>query len=147
MFGPDREKHRQFFAKAWDKYQQAQLLEPLETMVVEVILIHPEYHCYLTTPHLDQDFFPEQGQTNPFLHFGLHLALREQLSIDQPKGIRHLYQATLLACNNTHDLEHRMIDCLAETLWISQRDKMPPDEKAYINCLTQRLMKNKINYY
>jgi DNA-binding transcriptional regulator PaaX len=139
MFGQDREKHRQFFARAWDKHQQAQILEPLETMVVEVILIHPEYHCYLTAPHLDQDFLPQQGQTNPFLHLGLHLALREQLSIDQPKGIRHLYQASVLKCNNSHELEHRMMDCLAEILWTSQRDGVPPNEQAYIDCLTQSL--------
>ncbi|BAP56072.1 hypothetical protein THII_1775 [Thioploca ingrica] len=139
MFGQDREKHRQFFARAWDKHQQAQILEPLETMVVEVISIHPEYHCYLIAPHLDQDFFPQQGQTNPFLHLGLHLALREQLSIDQPKGIRHLYQSSVLKGDNSHDLEHRMMDCLAEILWTSQRDGVPPNEQAYIDCLTQGL--------
>jgi hypothetical protein len=141
MFGQDREKHRQFFATAWYKHQQAQLLEPLETMVVEVILIHPEYHCYLTAPYLDQDFFPQSGQTNPFLHLGLHLALREQLSINQPKGIRHLYQAAVLKGDNTHDLEHRMMDCLAEILWTSQRDGVLPDERVYLNCLTQCLRK------
>jgi hypothetical protein len=139
MFGQDREKHRQFFARAWDKHQQAQILEPLETMVVEVISIHPEYHCYLTAPHLDQDFFPQQGQTNPFLHLGLHLALREQLSIDQPKGIRHLYQSSVLKGDHSHELEHRMMDCLAEILWTSQRDGVPPNEPAYIDCLTQCL--------
>lgn len=141
MFGQDREKHRQFFATAWYKHQQAQLLEPLETMVVEVILIHPEYHCYLTAPHLDQDFLPQSGQTNPFLHLGLHLALREQLSIDQPQGIRHLYQSSVLKGDNSHELEHRMMDCLAEILWTSQRDGVLPDERVYLNCLTQCLRK------
>ena len=139
MFGQNREQNRRFFASAWNKYQQAQPLEPLETMVVEIILIHPEYHGYLTTPHLDKDFFPQPGQTNPFLHLGLHLALREQLSIDQPKGIRQLYQSAVLKGNYSHDVEHRMMDCLAEILWISQRDSTLPDEQAYFNCLSQCL--------
>ena len=139
MFGQDREQNRRFFANAWNKYQQAQPLDPLETMVVEIVHIHPEYHGYLTTPHLDQEFFPQQGQTNPFLHLGLHLALREQLSIDQPKGIHQLYQAAILKGNNSHDVEHRMMECLAEILWTSQRDGVLPDERAYFNCLTQCL--------
>jgi hypothetical protein len=139
MLGQDREQNRRFFVNAWHKYQQAQPLEPLETMVVEVILIHPEYHGYLTAPHLDQDFFPQPSQTNPFLHLGLHLAIREQLSIDQPTGIRQLYQTAASKGNNSHDLEHRMMECLAEILWISQRDSVLPDEHAYFNCLNRAL--------
>ena len=141
MFRQDRKQNRRFFANAWNKYQQAQPLDPLETMVVEIILIHPEYHGYLITLHLDRDFFPQSDQTNPFLHLGLHLALREQLSIDQPKGIRQLYQTAVLKSNNSHDLEHRMMDCLAEVLWTSQRDGIFPDENTYLNCLTNFLIK------
>ena len=36
---------------------------------------------------LDRDWAPKGGETNPFLHLSLHLAVAEQLAIDQPAGI------------------------------------------------------------
>ncbi|WP_204318325.1 DUF1841 family protein [Serratia marcescens] len=33
----------------------------------------------------------ELGETNPFLHMGLHLAVREQVATDRPQGIRTVY--------------------------------------------------------
>ena len=139
MFAQDRDQTRQFFFDVWRKHQNALPLEPLETMVLEVILAHPEYHHYLSKEKQELAFFPEQGQTNPFLHLGLHIALREQLSTDRPPGIRAIYQSSTIGCNDLQALEHRMMDCLAEALWTSQRYGTPPDEQAYLACLRQSI--------
>lgn len=141
MFALERDQTRQLFIQVWQKHQNQQSLEPLEKMVLEVILIHPEYHHYLMPQHLDQDFSPQNGQTNPFLHMGLHIALREQISTDRPFGIRALYQTLILRNDDTHALEHRMMDCLAEVLWTSQRYGTVPDEQAYLACLHQTLIR------
>lgn len=93
MFGNDRNQLRQMYKTAWDKFQQQQALSPLETQIAVVIKEHPEYHGLIN--QLDRDYLPENGDTNPFLHMGLHLGLREQLSTDRPSGIRQIHQQLL----------------------------------------------------
>ncbi|EDN68921.1 conserved hypothetical protein [Beggiatoa sp. PS] len=137
MFQSERDQTRQFFFEVWRKHQNAQPLEPLETMVLEIILRHPEYQHYFSKPDTTIDFLPEQGQTNPFLHLGLHIALQEQLTTDRPPGIRTLYQSLASKNNDLHKVEHQMMDCLAETLWTSQRNGTMPDEQVYLACLHQ----------
>jgi hypothetical protein len=68
----------------------------------------------------------------------LHLALEEQLSIDQPPGIRSRWQALLARYGERHGALHQAIECLAEMLWRSQRDGLPPDAAAYLSCLERR---------
>src|SRR5690625_6535772 len=88
MFNPSREQVRAFFCDAWQKHLQGGVLSPLETMAVDIAKKHPEYHHVLADPESQQADFPvEAGQTNPFLHMSMHLAISEQLSIDQPPGI------------------------------------------------------------
>ena len=43
------------------------------------------------------------GDTNPFLHMGMHIAIKEQLSIDQPIGIRKRFERLLKKTGNEHD--------------------------------------------
>jgi hypothetical protein len=95
MFNPSREQVRQFFCEAWRKYRERAILEGAEVTAADLILHHPEYHALLENPALalEQEFTPESGQMNPFLHLSLHLAIAEQISIDQPPGIRAAYQA------------------------------------------------------
>ncbi len=90
MFDPSRDQARHFLFDAWRKYRSRAPLEGLETVAVDVMLLHPEYHHILDDPDrfLDRDYVPEDGQSNPFLHLSLHLAIEEQLAIDQPPGIR-----------------------------------------------------------
>ncbi len=133
MFGTDRNQLRQMYKSAWEKFQQQQILSPLETQIVEVIKEHPEYHHFIT--QIEVDFPPEQGQTNPFLHMGLHLGLREQVSTNRPAGITDIYQQLIELKKTPHDAEHAMIDCLAEAMWSAQVNNLPPDEGAYFNCL------------
>jgi hypothetical protein len=135
MFQLERDQTRQFFFEVWRKHQNAQPLEPLETMVLEIILMHPEYHHYFAKHDTIVDFLPEQRQTNPFLHLGLHIALREQFGTDRPPGILSIYQSLASKNNDLHAVEHQMMDCLAEVLWTSQRNGTMPDEQAYLVCL------------
>lgn len=117
-------------------------LEPLETVVAEVIAAHPEYHGLLDDPEraLAADFGPEQGEMNPFLHMGLHVALQEQLRSDRPRGIVELYRRMLQSpANDVHTVEHRFIDCLGQVLWEASRRGGMPDENAYLACVREAL--------
>jgi hypothetical protein len=135
MFTPNRHESRQFFFQVWQKFQNKQPLEPMEKMICDVILAHPEYHTVLTPNHLDKDYLPEMGATNPFLHMGLHIALHEQLSVDRPQGIRAIFQSLRMKYPDNHQLEHQCIECLAQMIWEAQRHQQMPDENTYINCL------------
>ena len=131
-----RDQVRQVYLDVWQKMQQQSLLEPMEAMIAEIIEWHPEYHDLLDDAELarQQEFTPEQGRTNPFLHMGMHLALREQSANDRPLGIRAISQK-LVAARGPHDADHAMMECLAESLWEAQRNNRPPDEAAYLECL------------
>ena len=137
MFNPSRAQVREFFFEVWRKYRMEKPLEGLETVAIEVILLHPEYHAVLDKPDrsADRDYTPETGQTNPFLHMSLHLAIAEQLSIDQPPGIRAAFEALLGRKGDRHDALHSALECLGETLWRAQRDGTGPDAQAYLECL------------
>ena len=137
MFNLSREQSRQFFFQAWEKHQAGKILEPLESQIVSVIQMHPEYHAFLSNPdsNKDKDYFPEMGDTNPFLHMGLHIAIKEQLSINQPPGINDHYTQLLNKHQDAHEVEHLMIDCLAQTIWEAQRNNSMPDNDAYSECL------------
>jgi hypothetical protein len=141
MFTQNREQLRQFFIDVWHKHQNQHPLEPLEAMVLEVILLHREYHRDLTDKRLASDFLPEHGQTNPFLHLGLHIALREQINTDRPNGIKAIYHSLLLTYSDAHTIEHQMMECLMEALWQSQRYQTLLDESAYLACLQQQVAK------
>ena len=134
IFGQDRDELRKMYADAWHKHCDKQLLTPLEAQIAQVIDDHPEYHDAITGD-LERDFSVEGGQTNPFLHMGLHLGIREQVSTNRPAGIAALFKALATRVGGSHDAEHRMIDCLAETLWEAQSKKTPPDEAAYLERL------------
>ena len=131
-----RDQVRQVYLNVWQKMQQQRLLEPMEALIADVIEVHPEYHELLdkNDETRQQDFTPEQGQTNPFLHMGMHIALREQAGADRPTGIAEVYQR-LLASRGQHEAEHAMMECLGQALWQAQRDGEPPNEAVYLECL------------
>ncbi len=140
MFNPSRDQARSFLYAAWRKYRAGAPLEGLETVAVDVILLHPEYHPVLDDPDrfLDRDYAPEQGETNPFLHMSLHVAIEEQLAIDQPPGIRAEFERIGALRGDRHDALHAVLECLAETVWRAQRDRTAPDASAYLECLRRR---------
>jgi hypothetical protein len=134
MFNPSREQARDFFFGTWRKYRAGAPLAGAEALALDVILLHPEYHALLGDPGRarDRDF---QDESNPFLHLSLHVALEEQLSIDQPPGVARLFDRLLAAKRDRHDALHCAIECLAETVWRAQRDGRAPDGDAYLRCL------------
>ena len=135
IFGQDRHELRQAYADAWRKHCRTEPLSPLEAQIAAVIEQHPEYHQALEGDELDKDYTPEGGQTNPFLHMGLHLGIREQVSTDRPPGITEIYRKVVSRVGDTHAAEHRMIECLAETLWEAQSQNRAPDEQQYLERL------------
>ncbi|MGH6635627.1 MAG: DUF1841 family protein [Gammaproteobacteria bacterium] len=138
MLVQDRATARRFFIDVWRKKRQAIALEPLEEQIAGIIIQHPEYHRILEhSEALQRSHLPENGVTNPFLHMGLHLAVQEQLMTDRPQGILLLYQKGLRRFGDAHELEHRVMDCLAETLWNAQRRNALPDEADYLRCVQE----------
>ena len=143
LYGSDRDGIRRAYVDAWSKSCAGQPLEPLERLLVEVITEHPEYHAALESPDaLAREFPPEAGHANPFLHMGLHVAIREQLATDRPPGVRELYAKLRLRIADTHRLEHEFMECLGETLWEAQRSGTAPDEGRYLT-LVRRIAKQK----
>jgi uncharacterized protein DUF1841 len=140
LFNPSRDEVRQFFFDAWSKFRQQQPLTDLEAIAMQVMQMHTEYQPVLDSPqrYLEQAYFPEMGETNPFLHMSLHLSILEQININQPSGIAQAYAALLRKYGNPHDAQHDLMDCLAETIWRAQRDNQPPDPEAYLDCMQKK---------
>ncbi|PIE82772.1 MAG: hypothetical protein CSA09_05015 [Candidatus Contendobacter odensis] len=137
MFGNDRDAMRRYYCTVWEKANSGQPLEPLENIITSIIREHPEYQALLTKPHaaIAWEYTAEGGQTNPFLHMGMHIAIHEQLSCDRPPGILQIYQQLCQSLGNSHHAEHQMMECLGETLWESQRNGLAPDETVYLERL------------
>src|SRR5262245_39732929 len=137
MFTPSREEARRFLVDAWGKFRAGQPLTDLERQATGLIARHPEYHAMLESPerHLDRDFSSEGGAVNPFLHLALHLAVAEQLAIDQPHGIRAQFERLRAAKGDEHAALHAVLECLGEVIWQSQRTGTPPDGALYLDCL------------
>lgn len=137
MFQPSREQARELFFAAWKKYRAGEPLAGMDALALDVIVAHPEYHAELSAPerYREKDY---GGEANPFLHMSLHLALEEQLSIDQPPGISSVFGKLLRKTGERHAALHEALECLAETLWRAQRDAAAPDAAAYLACLERR---------
>ena len=133
-----RDEIRQVYLKVWQKMQNQSVLEPMEAIIADVVKLHPEYHPLLDKGEsaVEKDFSPEDGQTNPFLHMGMHITLREQAGSDRPAGIQAIYQK-LVQQKGIHETEHAMMECLGQVLWNAQRLNQMPDETAYLACLSQ----------
>ena len=139
LFDPSREQVRNFFCESWRKHRERLILEGAEATAADLIAEHPEYHALLEKPEaaIEQEFTPEGGQMNPFLHLSLHLAIAEQISIDQPRGIKAAYFA-LRQKMEVHDAEHAIMECLGEAIWRSQRETAPMDGEAYLECVLKK---------
>ncbi len=137
FFSQNRDELRRFYVATWRKYCAKLPLQPLEALIGEVIAQHPEYHAMLQNEEqaLGQEFSAENGQSNPFMHMGMHIGIREQLSTNRPTGIISTYEGLLKKLGDPHEVEHRMIECLGQAMWEAQRSGMSPDESAYLECL------------
>jgi Domain of unknown function (DUF1841) len=137
LFNPSRDEARNFLFETWRKRVAGALLTPLEDLTAQLIEKHPEYHALLSQPdaHLDKDYTPESGATNPFLHLMMHLTIEEQISINQPPGIRAHFVRLTNKLESEHDAQHQMMECLSEMIWQAQRNQTQPDSAIYIDCL------------
>jgi hypothetical protein len=140
MFNPTREQARQFFFDAWRKYRGREALAGMDQLATGVILLHPEYHHVLddSQRYGEREYRPEAGDANPFLHLSMHLAIEEQLSIDQPPGIQFEFARIAAKAGDRHAACHEVMECLAETVWRAQRDGVAPDAAAYLECIKRR---------
>jgi len=138
IFGQDRNELRKMYADAWKKHCDKTPMTTLEVQIAAVVEWHPEYQEDVMSEDLDKDFTPDGGKTNPFLHMGLHLGIREQVATNRPPGIASIITTITSKCGDAHAAEHQMIDCLAETLWEAQSHNTAPDEQKYLERL-QRL--------
>lgn len=144
MFNPTRDDVRRFFCEVWRKHRERSVLTPIETAALKWILVHPEHQGALADAQsaVAEEFTVERGRTNPFLHLSLHLALDEQLAIDQPPGIRAAFARIARRCGDPHDAAHLAMECLGEIVWHAQRGSLPADigqiNAAYLECLERR---------
>ncbi len=140
IFSNDRDKLRQTFYTVWQKVKNKQILEPLENIIAEVIQMHPEYQPLLEQGNtLKKDFLLEMGETNPFLHMSMHIAIKEQIQAKNPAGIEPLYQKSLKKTRDSHKTEHIILECLGDALWTAKRNDQMPDEKAYLRCIKKSI--------
>lgn len=137
IFNPSRDQSREFLFDLWAKHHAGAPLSPLESMALAIVLEHPEYHAVLGDRgrYLDRDWKPEGGDTNPFLHLMMHVAIEEQRSIDQPPGIRAALEALAAKKGSMHDARHEVMECLAEMIWQAQRHGAGFDNAAYLDCV------------
>jgi hypothetical protein len=139
--GQTREQLRLAYADAWQRHQAGLPLSPLAAQIADVILVHPEYQALVADPTQALAFASaaDPGQENPFLHMGLHLAVRDQIATDRPAGIRDLHRALQARAAEAHDAEHRLMEALAEVLWEAQRQNQAPDELRYLALASRAL--------
>jgi len=129
----DRDELRRTWLSAWQKARECRPLAPLEAMLADVLAAHPEYHSLLEDAEaLAGEWITERGQANPFLHMGLHVALREAIAANRPAGLRDIAGRLCRTIADPHAAEHRLMDCLAERLWESARTGLPPDDAAFL---------------
>ena len=135
MFNPSREQVRQFFTDAWSRHKAGGILTPLETIAARIMEQHPEYRTDLEDPEAaERHYSVEAGRTNPFLHMSMHLAIQEQVSIDQPPGIRAAHER-LSRTLGPHETEHVIMEALGQVIWEAQRLGTPPDNDKYLELI------------
>lgn len=139
MFNPSREQVRRFFCDAWKKHIDRLPLVGAEVTAADIAARHPEYQPMLSDANtaVEKEWVPEGGEMNPFLHLSLHLAIHEQVSIDQPPGIRMAFEQ-LRARMDPHAAEHVLLECLGETIWRAQREGQPMDAMAYVDAVRRK---------
>jgi len=140
LFNPSRDEARNFLFESWRKRRAGELLTPLEDLAAQLIEKHPEYFAVLESPerYQERDYPPEQGEANPFLHLMMHLTIEEQISIDQPPGIRAHFMRLTRQLESEHMAQHRMMECLGEMIWQAQRNRAQPEVAVYFGCLERQ---------
>ncbi len=142
MFNPSRNQIRLFFIEAWKKYTSKQMLSDLENIALTWMLEHPEFLKYYDEQFIDKDFAVESGQTNPFLHLSMHLAIEEQIRSNQPPGIQQAFETLSSKFNSNHEAAHALFDCLAEQIYQNQTYQTEFSSTAYLLCIQEKIKKS-----
>lgn len=137
MFAPSQHDVRRFFCDAYRKQRDGLPVTPLEALAADWITQHPEYHGDFEDVDraLAAVYDVDSGRTNPFLHLSMHLSITEQVSIDQPRGIKQAYELLAARRGSAHEAQHEVMECLGTMMWESQRSGRPPDGEQYIACV------------
>ena len=140
MFAPSQNDVRRFFCETQRKRRELAPLTPMESTAADLIAEHPEYHAELDDldAALAAVYDVESGRTNPFLHLSMHLTISEQISIDQPRGIKQAFALLAARSGSAHEAQHQVMECLGEMVWASQRSGLPPDGERYLECVRRR---------
>ena len=140
VFAPSSDDVRGFFVETARKHAARLPLTPLETIVADWIAEHPEYAEDLADAERARAaiYTPERGRENPFLHLSMHLSISEQISIDQPRGIRQACELLATRLGSMHAAQHEAMECLGRMLWEAQQSGRPPDGDGYIDCVRRR---------
>lgn len=140
MFAPSQNDVRRFFCETRRKQRDGLPLTPIEALAADWIAEHPEHHAELEDLEaaLAAVYTVEDGRTNPFLHLSMHLTISEQVSIDQPRGIKQAYELLAAKRGSAHDAQHEVMECLGEMVWASQKSGLPPDGERYLECVRRR---------
>jgi hypothetical protein len=140
MFAPSQNDVRRFFCETHRKARDGMPLTPMETLAADWIAEHPEYHAELDDidAALAAVYEVDGGRTNPFLHLSMHLTITEQVSIDQPRGIKQAFELLAAKRGSAHEAQHEVMECLGEMIWASQRSGLPPDGERYLECVRRR---------
>jgi hypothetical protein len=130
LFSNNRDELREHYFKTWRKYQNNQPLEALEEQIITVLLEHPEYQAIIENQeaYRSHDF----TEMNPFLHFALHIALRDQITLNQPDGITAVFQQLTQKCP-AHEAEHCMMEVLAYTIFDLMKNNTPFNSAVYLD--------------
>ncbi|MBS1170443.1 MAG: hypothetical protein H6R01_1361 [Burkholderiaceae bacterium] len=137
MFNPTQQEVRQFYCDVFRKSRTGEVQTPLEAIAAGWVAQHPEYAALLADAQQAQaaDYSVERGDSSPFLHLSMHLSIAEQISIDQPPGVRAAFTTLAGKLGSEHEAHHVMMEALGEMLWTSQRSGLPPDGAAYVERL------------
>jgi hypothetical protein len=137
IFNPTREEVRRFFCDVWKKKAEGQILDAMETLAGDWMAEHSEYHTLLADPEgaLAQDYTPERGETNPFLHLSMHLSISEQISINQPPGIKEIAEKLSQKLGSIHEAQHLIMECLGLVMWEAQRENQALNPEKYLEAL------------
>ncbi|WP_374590208.1 DUF1841 family protein [Aquabacterium sp.] len=140
MFTPNSHDVRRFFCEVQRKRLAGEPFTPIEALAADWVAEHPEYHDELADAEaaVARRYDVEQGRTNPFLHLSMHLSITEQVSIDQPHGIRQAVELLAARRGSLHEAHHEVMECLGEMVWTSQRTGLPPDGHAYLDAVRRR---------
>jgi hypothetical protein len=140
MFTPSSDDVRRFFCEVYRKDTANEILSQLEAVALDWVHLHPEYFDVLgdVDEALAKDYSQDGGQANPFLHMSMHLTIDEQISVDQPPGIRAAGLALAQRLGSMHEAHHEIMECLGEMIWNAQRNKTQPDGTAYMECVLRR---------